>query len=75
MLTEMQMVSTTAIRSTSKAVQQVSRRGFHATRLRARDIESPGYRPYHYPEGPRSSIPFDPLKRGFAIKYWGFMGK
>lgn len=30
--------------------------------------------PYHYPEGPRSNIPFDPLKKTFALKYWAFMG-
>jgi cytochrome c oxidase subunit 7c len=46
----------------------VSRRGFQSTRAQLGS-------PYHYPEGPRSNLPFDPLKRGFAFKYWGFMGE
>ncbi|KAK4157653.1 hypothetical protein C8A00DRAFT_11517 [Chaetomidium leptoderma] len=29
--------------------------------------------PYHYPEGPLSNLPFNPRKKGFAIRYWGFM--
>jgi hypothetical protein len=45
----------------------VARRGFQSTRAQMAS-------PYHYPEGPRSNLPFDPLKRGFAFKYWGFMG-
>ena len=45
----------------------VARRGFQSTRTRLAS-------PFHYPEGPRSNLPFDPLKRGFAFKYWGFMG-
>jgi cytochrome c oxidase subunit 7c len=45
----------------------VARRGFQSTRAQFSS-------PYHYPEGPRSNLPFDPLKRGFAFKYWGFMG-
>ena len=45
----------------------VARRGFQSTRAQLSS-------PYHYPEGPRSNLPFDPLKRGFAFKYWGFMG-
>lgn len=44
----------------------VVRRAFHTTRARLSS-------PYHYPEGPRSNIPFDPQKRGFAIKYWSFV--
>jgi len=46
----------------------VARRGFQSTRAQMSS-------PYHYPEGPRSNLPFDPLKRGFAFKYWGFMGE
>ncbi|KAI1517227.1 Cytochrome c oxidase protein [Pyrenophora tritici-repentis] len=46
----------------------VARRGFQSTRAQLGS-------PYHYPEGPRSNLPFDPLKRGFAFKYWGFMGE
>jgi cytochrome c oxidase subunit 7c len=30
--------------------------------------------PYHYPEGPRSNIPFNPLTKWFALRYWSFMG-
>ena len=30
--------------------------------------------PYHYPEGPRNNIPFNPLTRFFAVRYWAFMG-
>ncbi|KAH7389626.1 putative cytochrome c subunit [Phaeosphaeria sp. MPI-PUGE-AT-0046c] len=45
----------------------VARRGFQSTRAQMAS-------PFHYPEGPRSNLPFDPLKRGFAFKYWGFMG-
>ncbi|KAF5847028.1 hypothetical protein GGP41_003345 [Bipolaris sorokiniana] len=44
----------------------VARRGFQSTRAQFSS-------PYHYPEGPRSNLPFDPLKKGFAFKYWGFM--
>ncbi|KAI6248234.1 Cytochrome c oxidase subunit 8, mitochondrial [Erysiphe necator] len=29
--------------------------------------------PYHYPEGPRSNIPFNPLTRFFIVRYWTFM--
>lgn len=46
----------------------VARRGFQSTRAQMSS-------PYHYPEGPRSNLPFDPLKKGFAFKYWGFMGE
>jgi cytochrome c oxidase subunit 7c len=46
----------------------VARRGFQSTRAQMAS-------PYHYPEGPRSNLPFDPLKRGFAFKFWGFMGE
>jgi hypothetical protein len=46
----------------------VARRGFQSTRSQLAS-------PYHYPEGPRSNLPFDPLKKGFAFKYWGFMGE
>jgi cytochrome c oxidase subunit 7c len=46
----------------------IARRGFQSTRAQMSS-------PYHYPEGPRSNLPFDPLKKGFAFKFWGFMGK
>ncbi|KAH7094465.1 hypothetical protein FB567DRAFT_585837 [Paraphoma chrysanthemicola] len=51
----------------ASAPSLVARRGFQSTRAQLSS-------PYHYPEGPRSNLPFDPLKRGFAFKYWGFMG-
>ena len=31
--------------------------------------------PYHYPEGPRSNLPFNPLTKYFFLRYWGTMGK
>lgn len=45
----------------------LGRRGFHSTRAQFAS-------PYHYPEGPRSNIPFNPLTRFFWLRYWGFMG-
>ncbi|KAK3216052.1 hypothetical protein GRF29_8g1992076 [Pseudopithomyces chartarum] len=59
------MLARTAFRATA-APSAVARRGFQSTR---QQLSSP----YHYPEGPRSNLPFDPLKKGFAFKYWGFM--
>ncbi|KAH8685609.1 cytochrome c oxidase subunit VIIc [Tricladium varicosporioides] len=44
----------------------VARRGFHSTRSQMAS-------PYHYPEGPRSNIPFNPLTKYFAVRYWTFM--
>ena len=61
------MLSRATFRAAS-APSLVARRGFQSTRAQMAS-------PYHYPEGPRSNLPFDPLKRGFAFKYWGFMGK
>jgi cytochrome c oxidase subunit 7c len=46
---------------------RVARRGLHATPSRMSS-------PYHYPEGPRSNIPFNPLTKYFALRYWTFMG-
>merc|ERR1711977_180978 len=57
------MLSRTAMRLPNT----VARRGFSTTRAQFNS-------PYHYPEGPRSSIPFNPLTRWFALRYWGFMG-
>ncbi|KAK4644584.1 Cytochrome c oxidase assembly protein cox15 [Podospora bellae-mahoneyi] len=45
--------------------QAVARRGFSTTRAQLSS-------PYHYPEGPLSNIPFNPRKKGFAIKYWTY---
>src|ERR1700761_4972677 len=60
------MLSQSAVRA-STTTALVARRGFHATRARLAS-------PYHYPEGPRSNLPFNPLTKFFAIRYWGFMG-
>ncbi|PVI07871.1 hypothetical protein DM02DRAFT_550019 [Periconia macrospinosa] len=59
------MISRVAYRAAA-APSLVARRGFQTTRAQLSS-------PYHYPEGPRSNLPFDPLKKGFAFKYWGFM--
>jgi len=45
----------------------IARRGFSSTRTQFAS-------PYHYPEGPRSNIPFNPLTKYFALRFWGFMG-
>ena len=60
-----QMISSTTSRSASRAL--VHQRNFATSRIRYR--EHP-----HYPEGPRSNIPFDPLHKYFAFKFWGFCG-
>jgi hypothetical protein len=44
------------------SAQLLTRRGFHATRAQLSS-------PYHYPEGPLSNLPFNPRRRGFAIKF------
>ncbi|EYE97919.1 cytochrome c oxidase VIIc family protein [Aspergillus glaucus CBS 516.65] len=48
------------------ATSAVARRGFSTTRAQLGS-------PYHYPEGPRSNIPFNPLTRFFFLRYWAFM--
>jgi len=53
-------------RSTMR-VNTIARRGFHTTRPQLSS-------PYHYPEGPRNNIPFNPMTRFFAFRYWTFMG-
>ncbi|RPB28550.1 hypothetical protein L211DRAFT_763970, partial [Terfezia boudieri ATCC MYA-4762] len=42
----------------------VARRGLHATPARLGG--------YHYPEGPRSNLPFNPLTRFFYLRYIAF---
>jgi cytochrome c oxidase subunit 7c len=49
------------------ASSQVARRGFSSSQIQRSS-------PFHYPEGPRSNIPFNPHTRFFAFRYWGFMG-
>ncbi|KAA6410387.1 MAG: cytochrome-c oxidase chain viic [Lasallia pustulata] len=61
----MSMLARSVIRA-STAPSLVARRGFHATRARLSS-------PFHYPEGPRSNIPFNPLTKYFAFRYWTFM--
>ncbi|KAF8474945.1 hypothetical protein BDZ91DRAFT_712045 [Kalaharituber pfeilii] len=39
----------------------VARRGLHVTPARLGG--------YHYPEGPRSNLPFNPLTRFFYVRY------
>ncbi|KAF2864050.1 hypothetical protein K470DRAFT_254377 [Piedraia hortae CBS 480.64] len=56
-----------AIHAQRAALNAVSRRGLHSTRAQLSS-------PYHYPEGPRSNLPFNPRGRFFALQYWGFMG-
>ncbi|KAH8772134.1 cytochrome c oxidase subunit VIIc [Hyaloscypha finlandica] len=59
------MLSRAAVRASS-TTSMVARRGFHSTRAQMSS-------PYHYPEGPRSNIPFNPLTKWFALRYWTFM--
>ncbi|KAK3314633.1 hypothetical protein B0H66DRAFT_605581 [Apodospora peruviana] len=57
------MLSRAAIRQANGLVQ---RRGFQTTRAQLSS-------PYHYPEGPRSNLPFNTKTRFFALRYWLFM--
>ncbi|KAK7720179.1 hypothetical protein SLS57_005586 [Botryosphaeria dothidea] len=50
-------------RSTVRVASHVQKRAFSATRARLSS-------PYHYPE---SNIPFNPLTKFFAVRYWTFM--
>lgn len=61
------MLARTAIRA-SKAPSMIASRGFRTSTARLSS-------PYHYPEGPRSNLPFNPLTKYFAYRYWGTMGK
>jgi len=60
------MLGRTALRAPA-ATAMIARRGFHSTRAQMGS-------PYHYPEGPRSNIPFNPLTKFFYLRYWAFMG-
>ncbi|KAK2072927.1 hypothetical protein P8C59_007250 [Phyllachora maydis] len=65
---EFKMLSRAAIRVVPRTSNSlVARRGFQTTRAQLTS-------PYHYPEGPRSNIPFNPKTRFFALRYWSFMG-
>ncbi|KAJ5373369.1 hypothetical protein N7517_005375 [Penicillium concentricum] len=48
------------------ATSFVARRGFSTTRTQLGS-------PYHYAEGPRTNIPFNPLTKHFFWRYWAFM--
>lgn len=60
-----QMNAQTVLRA-RMATQTVARRAFSSS---ARRMDSP----YHYPEGPRSNLPFNPKTRFFWLRYWTFM--
>ncbi|KAK6339083.1 hypothetical protein TWF696_009871 [Orbilia brochopaga] len=47
------------------ALGSVARRNFSKSAVR---MDSP----YHYPTGPRSNIPFNPLTRFFYVRYIAF---
>jgi hypothetical protein len=51
------------------ATRFIARRGFTSTTRRMDDFS-----PYHYPEGPYTSLPFNPKTRFFWLRYWLFMG-
>lgn len=59
------MNAATALRA-RMATSSIARRGFSTTRAQLGS-------PYHYAEGPRSNIPFNPLTKHFFWRYWGFM--
>jgi len=49
-----------------QSVSTVARRGFQTSRAQMSS-------PYHYPEGPRSNLPFNTKTKYFAFRYWTFM--
>ncbi|KAF5859058.1 hypothetical protein ETB97_003439 [Aspergillus alliaceus] len=61
----LKMNAATALRA-RMATSFVARRGFSTTRAQLGS-------PYHYAEGPRSNIPFNPLTKFFFFRYWAFM--
>lgn len=58
---------TSAIRA-RMATSFAARRGFSTTRTQLGS-------PYHYAEGPRTNIPFNPHAKRFFWSYWTFMGE
>ncbi|CAZ85563.1 unnamed protein product [Tuber melanosporum] len=61
------MIQRTAFRltfATTQAPYLMARRGLHATPVRLGG--------YHYPEGPRSNIPFNPHTRFFYLRFIAF---
>lgn len=65
-LTGIQMIAHNAVRA-RLAASPLTRRAFSTTRAQMVG--------FHYPEGARSSLPFNPLTRFFAFRYWTFCGK
>ncbi|CAI7645675.1 hypothetical protein N7533_002509 [Penicillium manginii] len=57
------MYATPAIRA---RLAVAGRRAFSTTRTQMGS-------PFHYAEGPRSNIPFNPLTKHFFWRYWSFM--
>ncbi|KAJ5438828.1 uncharacterized protein N7458_009826 [Penicillium daleae] len=60
----LKMYAASAVRARMATV--AARRGFSTTRAQLGS-------PYHYAEGPRSNIPFNPLTKHFFWRYWAFM--
>ncbi|KAJ5745379.1 hypothetical protein N7520_010561 [Penicillium odoratum] len=58
------MYASSAIRA--RLANVAVRRGFSTTRAQFGS-------PYHYAEGPRTNIPFNPLTKHFFWRYWAFM--
>lgn len=56
-----------AQRIAQRAAPAFARRAFSTTRVQRAS-------PFHYPEGPRSNLPFNPLTKFFFVRYWLFMG-
>ncbi|RMZ88354.1 hypothetical protein DV736_g4423, partial [Chaetothyriales sp. CBS 134916] len=57
------MIAQSAVRA-RLAAQQLARRQFSTSSQRLSS-------PYHYPEGPRSNLPFNTQTRFFWLRYWG----
>ncbi|KAI5284145.1 hypothetical protein KEM52_003053 [Ascosphaera acerosa] len=58
------MFARSVTRASLANANAVARRGFSTSRAQFSG---------HYPEGPRSSIPFNPMTKYFFLRYWGFM--
>lgn len=49
------------------ATRAVARRGFHTSRAQFKS-------PYHYPEGPHTTLPFNARSKWFPLCFWTFAG-
>lgn len=47
------------------ATRAVARRGFHTSRAQLKS-------PYHYPEGPLTTLPFNARSKWFPLCFWTF---